>query len=112
MIQETFKTDILSALDIVAFERTGEGLFRLFGSVPYWFLPLYPLVSRQSENLLVGEQFNFIKYFLEDAEKFWQNGDSGRLKSGAWVEADSAGNDCHLKASAICLGDKKLLFIE
>jgi two-component system, sensor histidine kinase and response regulator len=112
MIEESFKPDILSALDIVAFERTGEGLFRLYGAVPFWFLPLYPEVSRQSENLPVGEQFNFIKYFLEDAEKFWQNGDSGRLKSGAWVEADSAGNDCHLEASAICLGDKKLLFIE
>jgi two-component system sensor histidine kinase/response regulator len=112
MIQESFKPDILSALDIVAFERTGEGLFRLFGAVPFWFLPLYPAVSRQSENLPVGEQFNFIKYFLYDAEQFWQNGDSGRLKSGAWVEADSAGNDCHLEASAICFGDKKLLFIE
>jgi two-component system sensor histidine kinase/response regulator len=112
MIQESFKTDILSALDIVAFERTSEGLFRLFGAVPFWFVSLYPLLSRQSENLQVGEQFNFIKYFLDDAEKFWQNGDSGRLKSGAWAEADSTGNDCHLEASAICLGDKKLLLIE
>jgi two-component system sensor histidine kinase/response regulator len=112
MIQESFKTDILSALDIVAFERTDEGLFRLFGAVPFWFVPLYPLLSRQSENLEVGRQFDFIKYFLYDAEQFWQNGDSGRLKSGAWAETDSTGNDCHLEASAINLGDKKLLLIE
>ena len=112
MIQESFNTDILSALDIVAFERTGEGVFKLFSSVPFWFVSLYPTVVEQSEGLQVGEQFNFIKYFLDDAEKFWQNGDSGRLKSGAWVEADSAGNDCHLEAAAICLGDKKILLIE
>jgi two-component system, sensor histidine kinase and response regulator len=112
MMQDSFKTDILSALDIVAFERTGEGRFRLFGGVPFWFLPLYPALNRQRDNLLVGEQFNFIQFFLEDAEKFWQNGDSGRLKSGAWVEVDSSGNDCHLEASALCLGDKQLLLIE
>lgn len=112
MIQDSFKIDILSALDIVAFERTGEGLFTLFGSVPFWFVSLYPQLSRQSENLKVGEQFDFIKYFLYDAEKFWQNGDSGRLKSGPWAETDTTGNDCNLEASAINLGDKKLLLIE
>ncbi len=112
MMQESFKTDILAALDIVAFERQGEGVFKLFGALPFWFVSLYPMVIEQREGLQVGEQFNFIKHFLYDAEIFWQNGDSGRLKSGAWVEADSAGNDCHLEASAICLGDKKILLIE
>jgi two-component system, sensor histidine kinase and response regulator len=112
MTQESFNTDILSALDIVAFERQGEGLFKLFGAVPFWFVSLYPVVTQQRDGLQVGEQFDFIKYFLNDAENFWQNGDSGRLKSGAWVEADSTGHDCHLEASAICLGDKKILLIE
>jgi two-component system, sensor histidine kinase and response regulator len=112
MTQESFNTDILSALDIVAFERTGEGVFKLFGAVPFWFVSLYPQVTEQSEGLEVGERFDFIKYFLQDAEKFWQDGDSGRLKSGAWAEADSSGYDCHLEASAICLGDKKILLIE
>jgi two-component system, sensor histidine kinase and response regulator len=112
MIPESFNKDILSALDIVAFERTGEGVFRLFGAVPFWFVSLYPRVTEQSEGLQVGEQFTFINHFLQDAEKFWQYSDSGRLKSGAWVETDSSGNDCHLEASAICLGDKKILLIE
>jgi PAS domain S-box-containing protein len=112
MIQESFTTDILSALDIVAFERTNKGLFKLFGAVPFWFVSLYPAIAQQSEGLRVGEQFGFVEHFLNDAETFWRNGDSGRLKSGAWVEVDSSGYDCHLEASALCLGEKKILLIE
>jgi signal transduction histidine kinase/DNA-binding response OmpR family regulator len=102
--------NILSALDMVALERLGEGCFRLVGQPPEWCSKYCH--SDHGSEVRPGEQFEFLNHFLTDAEAFWSANKSGRLKSGAWVETVPRGEELHLEASAVSLGDSKLLVIE
>jgi PAS domain S-box-containing protein len=53
-----------------------------------------------------------LENFLVDAEQFWQEHGTGRLRSGLWNETDWSGNDCSLEASAVCVRERKILLIE
>jgi PAS domain S-box-containing protein len=112
MIPGALKTDILFALDIAAFEQAEDGSFTLINTPPEWFLTLCPPLSQPSGSINLTAAFAFLEYFLQDAEGFWKDKDSGRLKSGPWVETDPSGNLHHLEASAFCAGEKKVLLIE
>lgn len=105
-------TTLFAILELVVLERTPEGKFRLIGGIPEWFEKLYP----NSTELLTGENFisnfPFIVNFLEDAHNLWNRRLPSRVRSGPWVETDREGNDWHLEATAICLGQTSLLLIE
>lgn len=110
---DVIKADILTALDIVALERESEGSFRLLGEgVPEWFSRFYTEAAIRREQLRPQEAFLFLDHFLIDAETFWQENLSGRLKSGPWSETDEEENPYHFEAIAVRLQDRKLLIIE
>src|SRR5215211_531482 len=112
MSQEFFHSDICTALEVAAFERIADGLFRLFNVPPAWFLSLYPECSASPESLDLAKRFPFIEYFLQEAEPFWAKSTLGRLHSGPWAEEDLANQLIQLEAFAICAGDKEILLIE
>jgi hypothetical protein len=106
-------TDLLSALDIVAFVRLEHGSFRLLGNAPDWFRCLYPGSILPPGSLHLGEAFPFLENFLSDAEDLWcQSADTCQLASGPWCETGSDGQECHLEALAACLGQRRLLFLQ
>lgn len=110
---DSVRADILAALDIVALERQREGAFKLVGEeVPEWFSRFYGDAALRRESLRPQEAFLFLDHFLIDAETFWQENLSGRLKSGPWSETDSEENLYHFEAVAVRLHDRQLLIIE
>ena len=112
MTQEALQTNLLSALEIVALERAGKGVFTLLNESPSWFLALCPDAVAMGDTLKVGERFAFLEDFLIDAEEHWRKRSSGRYRSGAWVATDQGGNDYQLEAIAVSAGERKYLLIE
>jgi signal transduction histidine kinase len=104
--------ELFAVLETVVLERLSEGSFRVLGNLPDWFACLCPEATTKQDGLELGEQFPFLDNFLIEAEDFWRERRAGRLKSGAWNETDSSGQEHHLEASAICLGTAKVLLIE
>lgn len=111
-MSEAFITDeLFAALNTVVMERLEDYSFRLIGAVPSWFRQFYPDVDTQQDRLRPGEKFPFLDNFLVDAENFWTQNETGKIKSGLWVENDLLGADFYLEASAVSLQDRKVLLI-
>ena len=54
----------------------------------------------------------FLENFLIDADDFWAARASGRLRSGPWTEVGPTGTEFHLEASAVCVGERRILLLE
>lgn len=111
MIEECITDDLFAALNTVVMEQFNDGSFRLVGAVPSWFLQFYPDADTKRERLMPGEKFLVLENFLIDAEGFWMENETGRLKSGIWTEVDLTGKEFYLEASAVCLKNRKILLI-
>jgi PAS domain S-box-containing protein len=105
-------SELLYSLDVLALERLPDGSFTLIGAVPAWVDYLYPSAFSGPDNSKLTEKPIFLESFLAMAEEFWATSTDGRLKSGSWCEFDARGVEHNLEASAICLGDSKILLIE
>ena len=103
--------DLLRALDLLVLEHLGDGCFKQPVVVPEWWARLYP-PGASGPQVRPGEYFPFLDNFLVDAEQFWAEHTSGRLKSGVWHETDAEGNECHLEAAAVGVGERQVLVIE
>jgi len=103
--------ELFAALDMVVLERQSVGSFRLSGPAPDWFQHFYPEAAPGQEGLRPGDMFLFLENFLVDAEQFWLIHSAGQLKSGPWGEIDARGHEHYLEASAVCLGERKLLLL-
>lgn len=109
---EPLLDSLFTVLNIVLLERQETGSFRLLGSLPEWFFHLYPDAASRHEDLKPGERFLVLENFIIDAEQFWQEHGTGRLRSGLWMETDWSGKECSLEASAVCVQERKILLIE
>ncbi len=104
--------DVLEALNIVVLEHKADHCFRIVGHIPNWFKKFYPNAENNREGILPGKIFQFLDNFLIDADDFWdQPENSTPLKSGLWTEFDKSGQKCHLEASALKVGNCKILMI-
>lgn len=111
MTSQSTTDELIAALDIVAMERIEDSSFRIIGTMPNWFIQFYPDAETKRDGFMPGENFPVLENFLIDAEVFWRENESGKLKSGIWIEIDLLGNELYLEASATCLKDKKVLLI-
>jgi hypothetical protein len=100
MIEECITDDLFAALNTVVMEQFNDGSFRLVGAVPSWFLQFYPDADTKRDGLMPGEKLLVLENFLIDAEGFWVENETGRLKSGIWTEVDLTGKEFYLEASA------------
>ena len=104
--------DLLAALDILVMKRGTGGFLKMTGTSPEWAAQIFPNAVSGEEVPEPFETFSFLDNFIADAESFWADNQSGRLKSGTFTEVDAAGTEYALVASAVCLGTRKLLLIE
>lgn len=103
--------ELFTILNMAVMERTSVGFFHLAGPAPDWCRHLYPQVAPGQEGLRPGDTFLFLEHFLVDAEHFWLTHSAGQLKSGPWQELDTLGHEHYLEATAVCLGERKLLLL-
>ena len=111
MTEENMLADLLASLDAVVLRRVEAGVFELLGPCPEWLAGLCPEL-RDEATLRPGDRFPFLEAFMYDAEPFWEEHESGRVKSGPFIEVDEAGEQVYLEASAVSLGPTKLLLLE
>ena len=112
MNEDAIAAELLAALEVTVLERPAAGQLRLMGRTPDWFARFRPEARSGSATFSDALGSPFLENFLVDAESFWASNASGRLKSGLWTEAGPLGTDFHLEASAVCVGDRKILLIE
>jgi PAS domain S-box-containing protein len=104
--------NLLAALDLVLMARLEDGVFRVIGTVPDWLRSFYPHTAAKPEGFRPGEKLLVLENFLVDAEHFWRTQGTQRLKSGPWSESTPAGEEIYLEASAVRVGERKLILIE
>ena len=112
MNEDAIAAELLAALEVTVLERPAAGQLRLMGRTPDWFVRFRPETKTGSGTFSDALSSPFLENFLVDAESFWAANSSGRLKSGLWTETGPLGTDFHLEASAVCVGDRKILLIE
>jgi signal transduction histidine kinase len=102
---------IMSALNLAAFARESDGQFRLLAPPPAWVNALWPdLVG--SGDFLQPRTSPFLENFLIDAVEAWAADSAPPVKSGPWLEADTAGRNCHLQATAFRAAGRPILVVE
>ncbi len=108
---ESSMHEIIAALDVVALEQCQNDIFRLIGSEPDWIkrFCLNGACVKQGPELC--ENLPYLRNFIVDAESFWMENKAGRLKSGVFIEVDLSGKECALEATAVCLGQRRILLI-
>ncbi|MBW4599929.1 MAG: HAMP domain-containing histidine kinase [Calothrix sp. FI2-JRJ7] len=112
-MSNSLTADLFAVLDILVLERIEPGSFRIIGTVPNWISLFCRSHLESGMVLLIPEQeFPFLENFLIDAEEFWREANATKLDSGVWAEYDRRGREEYFEASAICLGDKKVLLVE
>lgn len=101
---------VLASLGVAVLERGNAGTFRSLTEPAEWFSLVFSAESLTEETL--GERSPFLDAFFETARPFWSRGETGRIRSGPWVETDSSGQEHRLEASAFCLDARQLLVVE
>jgi hypothetical protein len=89
MTDQSFST-LLTALDIVAFERQPDGAFRRLAAPPPWFASL----TRDGT-------FPFLGHILEEAQTFWNSGREGVCQWGPCADVDDDGAEFHYIVKAL-----------
>jgi hypothetical protein len=112
MNEGSIAADLLAVLEVAVFERPAAGELRLVGAVPDWLVRFRPEAASETGAMSDALGSPFLENFLIDAESFWASNASGRLRSGLWTETGPMGRDFHMEASAVCVGEKKVLLIE
>lgn len=112
MKEDSIAADLLAVLEVAVLERQARGELRLIGTVPEWFVRFRPEAASGPRTFTDALGSPFLENFLVDAESFWASNGAGRLKSGLWTEAGPMGTDFHMEASAVCVGERRILLIE
>jgi hypothetical protein len=112
MNEDAIAAELLAVLEVAVLERPAAGELRLIGKTPDWFARFRPEVVSGSGTFSDALRSPFLENFLVDAEAFWAANASGRVKSGLWTETGPLGTDFHMEASAVCVGERKILLIE
>ncbi len=92
--------ELLRALEIALVTPDGRGGYLLREPAPDWCARA--LTLDDAARPLV-ERSEFLRHFVEDAERFWAEGRAGALSSGEWSELDARGHEWRLVATALTL---------
>jgi hypothetical protein len=112
MNEDAIAAELLAVLEVVVLERPAAGKLRLLGKTPDWFGRFRPEARSGPATFSDALGSPFLENFLVDAEAFWASNASGRVKSGLWTETGPLGTEFSMEASAVCVGDRKILLIE
>lgn len=112
MKEESAARDLLAALEVAVLEQLDDETLRLAGPVPEWLARFRPGSTSVPPRFEPSLGSPFLENFLVEAEGFWSSQDAGRLRSGMWTEAGPDGDDFHLEASAVRVGERRFLVIE
>jgi len=96
--------DLPGVLDLAAFERVADSVFRPVGLTPPWL----PLAADCPVDL--AERFAMLEFFLPDFEAAWVP-DASPVTSDIWTESGGEGDELYLQATAVCLRGRCFLVL-
>ena len=102
---------LIAALEKLALKRLRDGSFALYDEPPRWFHLLGLETPEGDESLKIECLLPFLEVFLPEAEKAWGDEGAPRVDSGCWTERTPDGEEIHLEATALKVGDSPLLVI-
>lgn len=102
---------LLSEIDMLFLEKTGDMTFHVIGKAPAW-IELCGLSFTPDGQLQLASDLEFLHNFTTEAEEFWKEAGKARYKSGPWVVSDSKGMEWQFEATAFRNGNRKILLIE
>ena len=103
--------EILARQQVLILVREAVGGFRPHGRIPDWFASFGREAIAGGGLLKPAGLFVFLEHFLPDAERFWESGDAGELRSGFWTEDAADGTEIHLEATACRVAGETLLLV-
>ena len=83
----------------------------LYGYQPGWLGYFLRNTSAQAPRRL-DTIFPYLRYFLPEANKHWQQHNGTPLTSGSWIETDETGTEVPLEATALWVNEHAILLIE
>ena len=92
---------LLTALDIVAFERTSDGNFRPLTEAPAWF-----------GNLSRDGTFPFLGHILDEAQAFWNSRADGSREWGPCADVAEDGREFHYLVKALRVQGRAFLVFQ
>ena len=102
---------LLEALDLFILQCSEAGdAFQVLVPSPDWVQHLTGRSEKSPSDLLTHS--DFLQEFLQEAQHFWKRKEKGQLRSGIWCERDATGQEHQLEATAIAIGQHKLLLIQ
>ncbi|MDR1777326.1 MAG: GGDEF domain-containing protein [Desulfovibrio sp.] len=101
---------ILQALDIAVLNRLGPRQYEILGAPPKFYLEIFPTQDGgpSTEPWLESPMLEF---FLDDAERFFEDGLEGCISSGVWQEDGKVEGTTALASLAIAHGDVKVVIV-
>ena len=109
-LPETLENFFLAS-GVAALRLESDDKLRLMGQAPKWLHAIYPELASGQTELQPQNCFSFLENFLYDARHFWSKSKVGSLRSGIWIEIDTANKEHLFEATAVNTGRSKLLLI-
>lgn len=102
---------VLAALDTMVLERRDDGWFAAGTTPPAWCHALGLDALRGDGAIAIDTVFPFLVSFLPHAAPAWATEHAPPMRSEFWVEVDRDGNEVHLAATAVRVGQTRVLVI-
>lgn len=105
---------VLATLEVLALERVSEDHhYKLISALPPWLQAFSKSPILKSKSFRLKGWFDYLDYFLEEAENYWRSEAPRSLRSLPWAEEDDNSAELYLEAQATRTEeDKKLLLIQ
>lgn len=105
--------DLFSALDCLVLERSIEGhIFWPIYTMPDWAQCLITMNPDQSgQNLWIAKS-HFLKFYIEEANSWWEQHEGGAFASVPWEEVGLSDTYFDFEATATAIGPRKFLVIK
>ncbi len=105
--------DLFRALDSLVLERSGDGqAFRPIHTMPEWAHCLMTKDSDQPGQDLWIASSNFLEFYLQEANQWWDQHEGGELPPVPWEEPGPSDAPLDLEVIVTAIGPRKLLVIK
>ncbi len=111
-MSDSFIGALFKLFNAVVLKHAGGERFEAAAPLPPWFCGLVPEAASPGAVIALADCFPFLQDFIPEAQSFWEDKGSGRLRSGIWLEPLPDGQDLALGATALNLLDQPIVMIE
>lgn len=105
--------NLLRTFDYAMLKRTGPKTYEFFGEAPEFYLTLFPQADAppRQPSTTPWDSSAMLDFFIEEAETFFESGNTGEISTGMWEEGGLPLPKTALIANAVAFPDAQLIII-